>query len=84
MGESRVKKLYRKLGPVLFARANRALKDSKLAEQLVKEVCIELGKLEGVTELSDAELLKKGRARMAEIAGERANKDAIFESLKMR
>jgi hypothetical protein len=79
MAESNVKKLYKKLGPVLYARAQRALKDPKLAEQLTKEVTIELA---GLKDLTDAELLKKGRARLAELAKEHTSK-AIFESLKL-
>ncbi len=68
MAERRVKELYRRLGPVLYARALRALKDPKAAEQLTKEVTIDLAKLGA---LSDAELLKRGRARLAELCKDR-------------
>ena len=79
MGESRVKQLYRRLGPVLYARAQRATKDPKVAEQLTREVTIELAKLE---DLSDADLLKRGRTRLAELCKEHSS--AVFDSLPVK
>jgi hypothetical protein len=76
MAESRVKQLYRRLGPVLYARAQRATKDARLAEQLTREVTIELATL---GQLDDSELLKRGRARLQELCKE--NNQAVFDSL---
>lgn len=53
-----VKSLYARLGPVLYARALRVLGDEKAAEEVTKEVVIELAEREGKT---DAELLREGR-----------------------
>lgn len=64
------KELYRRLAPVLYARAQRALKDPKLAEQLTHEVAVELARLP--ERLTDAELLKRGRARLAQLCRERS------------
>lgn len=72
------KELYRRLAPVLYARAQRALKDPKLAEQLTHEVAVELAKLP--ESLTDAELLKKGRARLAQLCKERNS--AALDSLQ--
>lgn len=69
MAESRVKQLYRRIGPVLYARAQRAIHDPKVAEELTKEVVVELAKLKPS---SDDELLKQGRARLAELCKERS------------
>jgi len=56
-----VKALYGRLGPVLYARALRTLHDERAAEEVTKEVVIELSALKGK---SDAELLKEGRERL--------------------
>ncbi|GMU62812.1 MAG: hypothetical protein AMXMBFR34_45750 [Myxococcaceae bacterium] len=53
-----VKALYGRLGPVLYARALRVLADERAAEEMTKEVVIDLSALEGK---DDAELLKVGR-----------------------
>ena len=79
MGESRVKQLYRRLGPVLYARAQRATKNPKVAEQLTKDVTVELSKLE---DLSDADLLKHGRARLKELVQEHTS--SVFDSLPVK
>lgn len=50
--------LYKRVGPTLFARAQRVLKDSEKAQEAVQHVVIELSRL---GKLSDAELLKIGR-----------------------
>jgi DNA-directed RNA polymerase specialized sigma24 family protein len=54
----KLKALYKKVGPTLFARAQRALKDDGAAQDVVQEVVIELSRL---GDLSDAELLTTGR-----------------------
>ncbi len=76
MGESRTKELYKRLGPVLYARAHRVLKNRALAEDITKQAVSEISQLEG---LSDAELLKKGRARLAELCKEQGS--AALDSL---
>jgi hypothetical protein len=53
-----VKALYGRLGPVLYARALRTLHDERAAEEVTKEVVIELSVHKGK---SDADLLKEGR-----------------------
>jgi hypothetical protein len=68
MGESRVRALYKKLGPVLYARAHRVLKNRQLAEDLTRQAVTEVAAA-GV-ELSDAELLRKARSRLAELCKE--------------
>jgi hypothetical protein len=78
MADSRVKELYRRLGPVLYARANRVLKDPKAAERLTKVVTDELA---GLGELSDAALLKRGRLRLAELCKEQGS--GILDSMPM-
>ena len=50
--------LYKRVGPTLFARAQRALKDAEKAQEVVQQVVIELSRL---GKLSDEELLKVGR-----------------------
>ncbi len=50
--------LYKRVGPSLFARAQRALKDDEKAQEVVQQVVIELSRL---GELSDEELSKLGR-----------------------
>jgi hypothetical protein len=50
--------LYKRVGPTLFARAQRALKDDAQAQEVVQLVVIELSRL---SQLDDTELLKHGR-----------------------
>jgi predicted XRE-type DNA-binding protein len=50
--------LYKRVGPSLFARAQRALKDDQKAQEIVQLVVIELSRL---GELSDAEISRLGR-----------------------
>jgi hypothetical protein len=54
----KLKSLYKRVGPTLFARAQRALKDDGAAQEMVQEVVIELSRL---GEMTDAELLTMGR-----------------------
>jgi hypothetical protein len=54
----KLKALYKRVGPTLFARAQRSLKDDAAAQEMVQEVVIELSRL---GELSDAEVLTVGR-----------------------
>jgi hypothetical protein len=50
--------LYKRVDPGLFARAQRALKDDKQAEEVVQQVVIEMSRLGNLT---DEEALKLGR-----------------------
>ncbi|MEW6433144.1 MAG: hypothetical protein AB1730_16695 [Myxococcota bacterium] len=68
MSAQDVKALYGRLGPVLYARALRVLDDEKAAEEVTKEVVIELALLQGKT---DAELLKEGRERLQQRCSDR-------------
>lgn len=74
MGESRVRELYKKLGPVLYARAHRVLKNRQLAEDLTKQAVTEAAKFEN---LSDAELLRKARTRLAELCKEQGSGNVL-------
>lgn len=76
MANESVKALYGRVGPVLYARALRALKDEAVAEELTKEVVIELAAL-GLR--SDAELLREGRERLQRRCQERGK--ASIDSL---
>ena len=58
MPTPKLKSIYKRVGPTLFARAQRALKDDAKAQEAVQEVVIELSRL---GDLADAELLKLGR-----------------------
>lgn len=58
MPSATLQSLYKRVGPTLFARAQRALKDDAKAQSVVQEVVIELSRL---GDLSDAELLTIGR-----------------------
>ena len=58
MATAKLQALYKRVGPTLFARAQRALKDDAQAEDVVQQVVLELSRL---GELKDAELLKLGR-----------------------
>lgn len=61
MADAPLQKLYKQLGPALFARAKRLLSD-EAAEEAVKEVVIALSKEKG---LNQEALLKKGRVLLA-------------------
>jgi hypothetical protein len=50
--------LYKRVGPTLFARAQRALRDDTQAEEVVQQVVIEMSRL---GDLTDEEALKLGR-----------------------
>lgn len=78
MAESRVKQLYRRIGPVLYARAQRVIQDPRVAEELTKEVVVELAKLKAS---SDNELLKQGRARLAQLCKERGT-GSVLDSMQ--
>ena len=58
MPTPKLAELYKRVGPTLFARAQRVLKDDASAQSAVQEVVIELSR-QG--KLSDPELLKLGR-----------------------
>lgn len=58
MPSKTLESLYRRVGPTLFARAQRALKDDQKAQEVVQQVVIELSK---VGTLTDEEALKLGR-----------------------
>ena len=58
MPSKALQSLYKRVGPTLFARAQRALKDDSSAEEMVQQVIIELSR---VGQLSDEEALKLGR-----------------------
>ncbi|MBK7865448.1 MAG: hypothetical protein IPJ65_43990 [Archangiaceae bacterium] len=58
MPTPKLESLYKKVGPTLFARAQRVLKDDAQAQELVQLVVIDLSRL---GELDDAVLLKLGR-----------------------
>jgi hypothetical protein len=55
---TKLNELYKRVGPTLFARAQRALKDDEKAQAVVQQVVIELSRM---GKLSDEELLKTGR-----------------------
>jgi hypothetical protein len=59
---AKLKALYKRVGPTLFARAQRALKNDETAQQVVQQVVIELSRL---GELKDSELLTLGRRLLA-------------------
>ncbi|MBL8956734.1 MAG: hypothetical protein JNK82_38530 [Myxococcaceae bacterium] len=58
MPSTPLESLYKRVGPTLFARAQRALNDDEKAQALVQQVVIELSKLGNLT---DEEALKLGR-----------------------
>ena len=58
MPTPKLESLYKRVGPTLFARAQRVLKDDAQAQELVQLVVIDLSRL---GKLSDSELLKLGR-----------------------
>lgn len=58
MPTPKLEALYKRVGPTLFARAQRALKDDAAAQELVQKVVIEMSRL---GELNDTELLTLGR-----------------------
>ena len=70
MPTPKLKALYKRLGPTLFARAQRVLKDDEKAQGVVQEVVIELSQL---GDLSDAELLKLGRGILKRQLEKRGN-----------
>lgn len=83
MADQTLQKLYKRLGPALFARAKRLLSDDA-AEEAVKEVVIALSKEKG---LDEEELLKKGRALLAKRikeAGNVASLDSVLPGLVPR
>jgi hypothetical protein len=83
MADQTLQKLYKRLGPPLFARAKRLLTDVE-AEEAVKEVVIALSKEKG---LDDEELLKKGRALLAQRikdTGNAASLDSVLPGLTPR
>ena len=59
---AKLKALYKRVGPTLFARAQRVLKDDAAAQTAVQNVVIELSRL---GELKDAELITLGRKMLA-------------------
>lgn len=81
MADQTLQKLYKRLGPALFARAKRLLSDDA-AEEAVKEVVIALAK---DAKLGDEALLKKGRALLAQRlkdSGSVASMDSVLPGLK--
>ena len=58
MPTPKLHELYKRVGPTLFARAQRVLKDDAQAQAIVQQVVIELSRLGN---LNDEELLKMGR-----------------------
>jgi hypothetical protein len=59
---AKLQALYKRLGPTLFARAQRALRDDAVAQQVVQSVVIELSQH---NDMKDAELLTVGRKLLA-------------------
>jgi hypothetical protein len=59
---AKLKALYKRVGPTLFARAQRALKDDSAAQEVTQSVVVELSKL---GELTDSQLLTSGRKLLA-------------------
>jgi hypothetical protein len=83
MADQTLQKLYKRLGPALFARAKRLLTDDA-AEEAVKEAVIALSKEKG---LDDEALLKKGRALLAKRvkeSGNVASLDSVLPGLSPR
>lgn len=79
MSDTRFDELYRRLGPVLYARAIRVLKDQRLSEELTRDVVKELATL---GDLPDAELLKRGREKLeAECATRGKTLDSMIPGL---
>jgi hypothetical protein len=62
--------LYKRVGPTLFARAQRALKDDTQAQEAVQRVVLELQR---AGDLSDAALLTLGRKLLAKQLGKRSS-----------
>ena len=58
MPTPKLESLYKRVGPTLFARAQRVLKDDAQAQEVVQLVVIDLSRL---GKLTDTELLKVGR-----------------------
>ncbi len=72
----RSKELYEELGPMLFARACRVLKDEKVAQEVTLAVVDELARAEKMTKL---ELAKRGRDLVKHHCAARGT--ATFDSL---
>lgn len=73
---SKVEELYRELGPALYARARRALKDDARAEQVTMEVIAWLAALKKVPR---AELVKLAREQVRVRCEQHTG--VVFESL---
>jgi DNA-directed RNA polymerase specialized sigma24 family protein len=59
---AKLKALYKRVGPTLFARAQRVLKNDAQAQDAVQQVVIELSRM---GDLKDTELLTFGRRILA-------------------
>jgi hypothetical protein len=66
----KLKALYKRVGPTLFARAQRVLKNDTVAQEVVQTVVIELSRM---GDLSDKELLTFGRKLLATQLGKRGS-----------
>ena len=78
MPTPKLKALYKRVGPTLFARAQRALKDDAKAQQVVQEVVIELSRL---GDLSDAEAAKVGRGILKRVLESRGSAVDSMDSM---
>jgi hypothetical protein len=72
----KLKALYKRVGPTLFARAQRALKHDAQAQEAVQNVVIELSRL---GPLKDDELLTLGRKLLA---AQLEKKGAVLDSMQ--
>jgi hypothetical protein len=71
---ARLKALYKRVGPTLFARAQRVLKDDAQAQTAVQNVVIELSRL---GEMKDTELLTIGRKLLQKHLGKHGTLDSM-------
>ena len=76
MPTPKLKALYKRVGPTLFARAQRALKNDAQAQEAVQNVVIELSRLGS---LKDDELLTMGRKLLA---AHLEKKGAVLDSMQ--
>lgn len=72
------KALYRRLGPVLFARARRALKSDLEAEAMTVKLIEQLAQTPGTP--TDSDLLKQGRAQLQQMLSEHSP-GAVVDSM---
>ena len=73
---TRVEELYRELGPALYARARRVLRDDKLAERVTMDVVAELARLKKVPRAELGKLARDAIKRHCE-----RHSNVVFDSL---